>query len=216
MVYEDGYLYEGTGLYGQSALIKRDFKTWKIVKMIRLPDRYFGEGVALVGDHVIQLTWREHTGFVYDKETFRELRQFSYNMEGWGLTYDGTRLILSDGSDTLYFLDPNTFSTETQNPASVQVRDQGRPIHYINELEYIDGLIYANILGANYIAIISPQTGAVTGWINLTGLYTPAPSDEGNHVLNGIAYLPQSKHLLVTGKCWTRLFEIELVPLADQ
>jgi glutaminyl-peptide cyclotransferase len=208
LIYENGFLYEGTGLYHrQSRLIKRDFKTWEIVKQIRLPDQYFGEGITIVGDRIIQLTWQEHTGFVYDKNTFQELSRFSHAAEGWGLTYDGKRLILSDGSNTLYFLDPNTFAQTGQ----VRVTDRGRFLRNINELEYIDGLVYANILGDNRIIIISPQTGDVTGWINLNGLYTPPPGDDDNHVLNGIAYLPESKHLLVTGKCWTKMFEIVLI-----
>ncbi len=207
LVYDNGFLYEGTGLYGQSRLTQRDFTTLQIVKQIRLPSQYFGEGVALVGNRIIQLTWQEHTGFVYDKNTLHELTRFSFATEGWGLTYDGRRLILSDGSDRLFFLDPNTYAPTGQ----VRVTDRGRPLREINELEYIDGAVYANILGANYIAIIAPQTGAVTGWIDLTGLYTPPVNPEGNFVLNGIAWLPKTRHLLVTGKCWTKMFEIELV-----
>ena len=196
LVYENGLLYEGTGLYGRSKLIKRDFKTWSVVQQIELPAQYFGEGIALVGDRLVQLTWQEHVGFVYDKNTFARIGQFTVATEGWGLTFDGTRLILSDGSNTLSFLDPNTFASIGQ----VRVTDRGRPIREINELEYISDpaflgslqrsalpsnlqpptpVVLANILGANVIAIIAPQTGDITGWINLAGLYTPPAGRPG-------------------------------------
>ncbi len=236
LAYENGFLYEGTGLYGQSKLIKRDFKTWAVVKQIDLPGLYFGEGITLVGARIIQLTWQEHAGFVYDKNTLAEIRQFPLATEGWGLTYDGRRLILSDGSNVLSFLDPNTFSRLGQ----IRVTDRNRMVRFLNELEYISDpafiqtlkgvrdqgsgignlapetrtltpVLLANILGAYTIAIIAPQTGHVTGWIDLTGIYTPEPDAQDNFVLNGIAYLPENKHLLVTGKCWTKMFEIELV-----
>jgi glutamine cyclotransferase len=220
LIYEDGFLYEGTGLYGQSALYRRDLQTGRIVKSLRLPDRYFGEGITVLGDRLFQLTWQSGVGFVYTKDTFTPLREFQYTGEGWGLTCDGRRLILSDGTATLRFLDPNTFA-ET---GRLEVRDRGRPIPYLNELEYVadrpagaqpqegPGSICANIWGADRIAIIDPATGRVTGWIDLSGLY-PRPTDEqADDVLNGIAYLPQTKRLLVTGKRWPQLYEIELVP----
>ncbi len=208
LVYQDGYLYEGTGLYKQSILIKRNLEEDRIVKQLRLPDQYFGEGVTLFGDKVIQLTWKAQVAFVYDKETFRELDQFTYPGQGWGLTTDGKRLILSDGTYWLRFLDPNTYA-ET---GRIRVGDGRRPLRQINELEYIDGQIYANVLPTDYIAIISPETGRVTGWIDLTGLYIPPQYSPSNVVLNGIAYIPETKHLLVTGKCWPKMYEIELVP----
>jgi glutamine cyclotransferase len=226
LVYSDGFLYEGTGLYGRSTLTKRPFSTktsdpnsppdaapagyelGPIVKKTRLPDKYFGEGITLLGDKIIQLTWRSRIGFVYDKETLRQIETFTYDTQGWGLTHDGKRLILSDGTATIRFLDPNTYAEIGQ----LSVRDQRRPIRQINELEYIDGKIYANIWPTDYIAIISPQDGRVTGWIDLTGLHTPPPNDDNNVVANGIAYLPETKHLLVTGKHWPRMYEIELVP----
>jgi glutamine cyclotransferase len=133
LVYENGFLYEGTGLYGQSALYKRDLQTGKTIKMLRLPDKYFGEGITIFGDKLIQLTWQSKVGFVYKKDTFTPLSEFKYPTEGWGLTHDGKRLILSDGTSTLRFLDPNTYA-ET---GRVQVRDQGRPVAHINELEFI-------------------------------------------------------------------------------
>lgn len=209
LVYHDGSLYEGTGLYGQSILTKRELKTNQIVKKSRLPRKYFGEGITLFGDRIIQLTWKSRTGFSYDRKTFRLLDEFRYDTEGWGLTHDGTRLILSDGTDTLRFLDPNTFA-ET---GRLKIRSNGRPLRQINELEFIDGQIYANVLPTDYIAIIAPRTGRVTGWIDLRGLYS-SPRNASTSVLNGIAYIPETKHLLVTGKLWPKIYEIELVPLS--
>jgi glutamine cyclotransferase len=238
LVYEDGFLYEGTGLYGQSALYRRDLRTGRTVKSLRLPDRYFGEGITVFGDRLVQLTWQSGVGFVYTKDTFTPLREFQYAGEGWGLTHDGKHLILSNGTATLRFLDPNTFA-ET---GRLEVRDRGRLVPYLNELEYVadrppgaeappavnpeesppgagapppeegPGSIYANIWGADQIAVIDPATGRVTGWIDLSGLYPRSTDEQAENVLNGIAYLPQTKHLLVTGKRWPRLYEIELVP----
>ena len=207
LTYQDGFLYEGTGLYGKSVLTKRRLETNELIKRYRLPRQYFGEGITLFGDRIIQLTWKSRTGFTYAEETFRLLDEFRYDGEGWGLTHDGTRLIMSDGSDTLRFFDPNTFA-ET---GRIRVRSNGRPVRQLNELEYIDGQIYANVLPTDYIAIIAPATGRVTGWIDLRGLYTP-PREADTSICNGIAYLPESKHLLVTGKLWPRMYEIELVP----
>ncbi len=216
LVYEDGFVYEGTGLYGQSALYKRDLQTGKTVNMLRLADKYFGEGVTLFGDKLIQLTWQSKVGFVYTKGTLTPLREFKYRGEGWGLTHDGKRLILSDGTATLRFLDPNTYA-ET---GRLEVRDQGRPVERLNELEYVASppttppagpQIYANIWPTDQIVIIDPATGRVTGRIDMAGLWPPA-DEQGDSVLNGIAYLPQTQHLLVTGKLWPRMYEIELLP----
>jgi glutamine cyclotransferase len=205
LVYEDGVLYEGTGLQGESSLTKRDLETGEVLKRERLPRRYFGEGIAVLGDKVYQLTWQSHTGFVYDKATFRLLKDFKYPGEGWGLTHDGKSLIMSDGTATLRFLDPNTL-TETRR---IAVRDENGPVNQLNELEYIEGRVFANIWMSDMIAIIAPDTGRITGWIDLSGLY-PRPAGS-QAVLNGIAYLPQSHHLLVTGKLWPKLYEIELI-----
>ncbi|MDI6449454.1 glutaminyl-peptide cyclotransferase [Anaerobaca lacustris] len=207
LIYEEGFLYEGTGLYKQSALIKRDLEDNRIVKRLRLPDQYFGEGITILGDKIIQLTWKSQVAFVYDKTTFRELDRFTYRGRGWGLTTDGTRLILSDGTAMLRFFDPNTYAETGQ----LRVHYNGRPLRQINELEYIDGKVYANILPTDYIAILCPETGRVTGWIDLTGLYIPPPHSPSDIVLNGIAYRPETGRLLVTGKCWPRVYEIELV-----
>jgi glutaminyl-peptide cyclotransferase len=224
LVYEDGYLYEGTGLHGRSALTKRDLQTGQVLKTLRLPDHYFGEGITLFGGKLFQLTWQSGIGFRYDKDTFTPLGEFQYPGEGWGLTHDGRRLILSDGTATLRFLDPNT-CTEI---GRLVVRDGGRPVPNLNELEFLatppagiqpgtpaDGPhVYANIWPTERIAIIDAATGRVTGWIDLSGLYTPPAQERGESVLNGIAYLPETGRLLVTGKCWPRMFEIELVPAA--
>ncbi len=207
LIFEDGTLYEGTGLYGQSALIKRDLKTNAVLKKIRLPHQYFGEGITLFDDKIYQLTWQSRKGFIYDKKTFRSLDEFSYKTEGWGLTHDGKQLILSDGTAVLRFLDPNTFEETKQ----LTVTYTGHPVDELNELEFINGQIYANVLGTYFIAIISPKNGRVTGWIDLRGLYTLPPHMPSNNVLNGIAYLPESKHLLVTGKRWPMMYEIEPV-----
>lgn len=207
LVYEDGVLYEGTGLYGQSALTKRDLESGKLLKRERLPRRYFGEGIAVFRDKIIQLTWQSQTGFVYDKTTFRLLKEFKYPGEGWGLTHDGKQLIMSDGTATLRFLDPNTFA-ETRR---ITVRDGGRDIVELNDLEFIHGRIFANIWYSDSIAVISPETGQVTGWLDLTHLWPVSDRPSSQFVLNGIAFLPKSGHLLITGKCWPKLYEIEII-----
>jgi len=202
--------YEGTGLNGRSALIKRELKTGKLIKRERLPSKYFGEGITPFGKKVIQLTWKARKGFIYDKETFRVLDEFKYDDQGWGITYDGKHIVMSDGTPTLRFLDPNNFSEIRR----LRVTDRGRRVRGLNELEFVNGAIYANIWPTEYIAIIAPQTGRVVGWINLSGLCpVPAPRPS-NIVLNGVAYIPEKKHFLVTGKLWPRLYEIALVPQA--
>jgi glutamine cyclotransferase len=209
LTYENGILYEGTGLRGRSMLIKRELESGKLIKRERLPRKYFGEGITLFGDKLVQLTWKSRTGFVYDKKTFRALDEFKYTDQGWGIVYDGRRLIMSDGTSRLRILDPNTFAVTGR----IQVRHQGRNVRGLNEMEIIDGQIYANIWPTEYIAIIAPKTGNVTGWINLTGLCPVPEPRSSNIVLNGIAYRSETRHLLVTGKCWPKLYEIELVPL---
>jgi len=222
LAYEDGFIYEGTGLYGQSALYKRDLQKGTIVKTLRLPDQYFGEGITLFGDKLIRLTWQSNIGFVYTKDSFTPLREFNYPGEGWGLTHDDRHLILSDGTDTLRILDPNTYA----EIGRIEVHDQGRPVPHLNELAYVtpppSGVvdpqpaaagpqIYANVWPTDQIAIIDPKTGRVTAWIDMSGLWTPPAEEQGESVLNGIAYLPETRHLLVTGKRWPRMYEIELV-----
>ncbi len=207
LVFDNSVLYEGTGLYGHSTLRKVDLDTGSFFQAVDLPANVFGEGITLFGDKVIQLTWREKTGYVYDKASFQLLQQFAYDTEGWGLTHDGARLIMSDGSSTLYFLDPITFA----RTGSLSVRYNGRAVNRLNELEYVNGEILANIWQEDRVARIAPDTGRVKGWINLGGLLT-AEERASADVLNGIAYDVQGGRLFVTGKLWPKLFEIRLLP----
>ena len=205
LVIEDGVLYEGTGLTGESTLRRVDLETGDILQIHELPSNLFGEGITVFGDSVIQLTWQSHEGFVYDKDSFELLQEFSYPTEGWGITTDGNRLIMSDGTANLYFLDPETFEKVGQ----VEVHDNGT-VTNLNELEYINGKVYANIWLTDKIAIIDPNTGQVTGWIDLTGIYTQENSNPDS-VLNGIAYDAEGERLFVTGKFWSQLFQIKLI-----
>jgi glutaminyl-peptide cyclotransferase len=205
LAYDNGSLYEGTGLYGNSTIRRVELETGKVLQTYALPPQLFGEGITIVGNRIVQLTWKSHVGFVYDKNTFALLQDFNYSTEGWGITFDGNRLIMSDGTANLYFLDPETF----QKVGQIQVHDTA-PVTELNELEYIQGEIYANIWTEQRIAIINPQTGDVRAWINLTGLYNP-PDQNPNSVLNGIAYDATGNRLFVTGKMWPALYEIKLV-----
>ncbi len=207
LVLENGVLYEGTGLYGKSSLRKVDLETGKVLQVHRLPSAYFGEGITILGDTIIQLTWQSKSGFVYDKNSFEVLREFTYKTEGWGITNDGKRLIMSDGTSTLYFLDANTFIVTSH----VQVYDSNVTVANLNELEYIRGQVYANVWHTDSIAIIDPNSGRVTGWIDLSGLLPPKTDGMPVDVLNGIAYDTEAGRLFVTGKLWPSLFEIELV-----
>jgi glutaminyl-peptide cyclotransferase len=206
LVFDDGTLYEGTGLRGQSTLRRVDLETGNVTQIYSLPSHLFGEGITIFGDKIIQITYTSKKGFVYDKTSFDLLQEFSYSTEqGWGITHDGSKLIMSVGNATLYFLDPETLQITGQ----VEVIDQ-EPVTRLNELEYIDGMVYANIWMTEKIAIINPETGHVTGWINLKGLKTAENSTAD--VLNGIAYDAKTDRLFVTGKLWSNLYEIELVP----
>lgn len=203
LVYADEVFYEGTGLHGRSSLRRVDPPTGQVQQKVDLAPSYFGEGVALVGDTLYQLTWKEHTALAYDRRSFAAAGQFTYTTEGWGLTYDGRSLIMSDGSNILYFRDPVTF----EETGRVQVFDGARPVTLLNELEFIDGEVYANVWQTDCIARIDPQTGRVTAWIDLAGLRPPQTD-----VLNGIAYDAGQGRLFVTGKLWPHLYEIALVP----
>ncbi|MBI3951863.1 MAG: glutaminyl-peptide cyclotransferase [Acidobacteria bacterium] len=211
LIFDNKFLYESTGLNERSSLRKVELETGKVLQMYSLPDEYFGEGLALWQDKLIQLTWLSFKGFVYDKESFRQLREFLYPAEineGWGITHDDTRLIMSDGTSKIYFLNPETF----ERIGRIEVHDNGVPVDRLNELEYIKGEIYANRWLTNQIYRISPQTGQVLGRIDLTGLLSEEDRAQGVDVLNGIAYDAGHDRLFVTGKLWPRLFEIELVP----
>jgi len=206
LIYRDGFLIESTGRKGQSTLRKVKLETGEVVQQVRLDPRYFAEGLASVGRRLIQLTWQSNVAFVYDTATFNMERTFSYPGEGWGLTDDGTRLIMSDGSDTLRLLDPATF----RERARISVRDGPAVVRNLNELEFVNGEVYANIWHTNRIARIAPDSGRVTGWIDLTGLLSTVYQLEPEAVLNGIAYDARGDRLFVTGKLWPKLFEIEV------
>jgi glutamine cyclotransferase len=208
LVYADGYLYEGTGLYGSSELRQEVLTTGVVVQRRALSAQYFGEGVAVYGNKIAELTWQSHTGFVLDRATFALQGQFGYSWEGWGLTYDGSRLIMSDGTPTIHFLDPATL----QPTGQITVTAEGQGVRNLNELEWVNGEIYANVWMTDRIARISPATGDVTGWIDLTGLRPAGTYGNPDAVLNGIAYDVAGNRLFVTGKLWPSLFEIQLVP----
>jgi glutamine cyclotransferase len=206
LVYNNGSFFESTGGYGTSTLRKVDLETGQVTKEFKLTDQFFGEGLTQINNELLQLTWQENTGFIYEKNTFDPIGNFSYATEGWGLTYDGSNLIMSDGTSNLYFLNPTTY----QEVRQINVLDGNNSITYINELEYVNGDIYANIWLTEKIAIINPQNGQIKGWINMTGLYQPQGS---NDVLNGIAYDQQSNRLFVTGKNWPNIYEIKILPI---
>ncbi|MCC9076139.1 glutaminyl-peptide cyclotransferase [Litorilinea aerophila] len=208
LVFFDGFLYEGTGLRGRSSLRKVELESGQVLQQVDLPDQYFGEGIALWEDRIFQLTWQARVGFVYDRESFSLLEEFAYATEGWGLTQDGTHLIMSDGTANLYFLEPTTLEVVRQ----VEVRDGAQPVTRLNELEYVEGEIYANIWQTDRIARIDPASGQVVAWVDLAGLLPPADRGQPVDVLNGIAYDSEAKRLFVTGKLWPKLFEIELIP----
>ncbi|MEO8097661.1 MAG: glutaminyl-peptide cyclotransferase [Acidobacteriota bacterium] len=202
----DGQMYESTGLNGKSNIRRVDLETGRVMQIQNVPQQYFGEGLAAIDDRLIELTWQNGVGFVYDRKTFKMLKIFPYSGEGWGLTSDGKRLILSDGTENLRFLDPTTL----KETGRVAVTDAGRPIKELNELEYIRGEVWANVWQTNRIARINIQTGRVTSWINLTGIL-PVMDTPGTDVLNGIAYDAQRDRIFITGKLWPKLFEIKVV-----
>lgn len=197
--------YESTGLEGESTLRRVRISTGETLQRIDVPPQYFAEGLAMVGDELLQLTYKHQLGFVYDRTTFKQKRTFPYQNEGWGIAYDGrARLVMSDGSDTLTFLDPRTLAPLQ----TLRVHDAGRPVRNLNELEWIEGEIWANVWMTDRIARISPNTGEVNAWLDLSSLYPRAerrpPSDE----LNGIAYDPATRRIYITGKKWPRLYQI--------
>ncbi|MBT9612659.1 MAG: glutaminyl-peptide cyclotransferase [Burkholderiales bacterium] len=204
LVWDRGLLYESTGRYGHSTLSVRELKTGRVLRRHDLPKAMFGEGIALVGDEIIQLTWQEHQAFVYDKASLRLKRTLPYAWEGWGLAYDGRHLIASDGSAQLRFLDPATLHEVRR----LNVTDGGQHIDQLNELEYVKGEILANVYGSDRIARISPQTGRVLAWIELAYLFPEQQRPARDAVLNGIAYDAAQDVLIVTGKHWPKLFVI--------
>ena len=203
----DGVLYEGTGQVGQSSIRKVELATGKVLQQRDVPAPHFGEGITVWKNDLIELTWQTHVAFVYDRATFQPKKQFNYPGEGWGLTQDANGLIMSDGSDELRILDPLTFGERR----CIKVTAVGAPLRNLNELEYVKGEIFANVWQTDYIARIAPDTGKVSGYIDLRGLLTAAER-AGTDVLNGIAYDAGHDRLFVTGKWWPRLYEIRVRP----
>jgi glutaminyl-peptide cyclotransferase len=207
LAFENGILYEGTGMREESSVRRVDLKTGNILLAYKMPGQYFGEGITIYKDTIIQLTLDSEKGFIYNKNTLEPIKEFTYKGQGWGITNDGTHLIMSDGTPTLQLLDPSTFEiTQT-----VEVKENGTPVDMINELEYVNGKIYANIWMSNRIAIINPD-GKVSGWLDLTGLLDRQAYGDTPDVLNGITYDEKTGHLFVTGKLWPVLFEIVAEP----
>ncbi len=206
LVYENNFLYEGTGQWGTSSLRKIIMEKNEIIQTVNLASNIFGEGICIIDDNIFQLTWRNNQGFVYDKKSFKLIREFEYFTEGWGLTTDGEKLIMSDGSNIIYFLDKDYFSEIER----IEVYDNKGPVNMLNELEYIKGEIFANIYGQDYIVIIDAKTGKVNGKINTESIRPEGVVKNSEHAFNGIAV--KGNNLLVTGKYWPVLYEIEIIP----
>jgi glutaminyl-peptide cyclotransferase len=205
--FSGGYLYESTGLNGESSIRKVDLATGAVIKQMPLSTVYFGEGITLFGGRLFQLTYQNGIGFVYGAKEWQPLANFHYSGEGWALTHDDKRLIMSDGSSALRFLDPAT----QRELGRILVRDGARPVANVNELEYIEGEIWANVWQTDLIARIDPRSGQIDSWVDLTGLLKPADRSPNTDVLNGIAYDARNKRVFVTGKRWPKLFEIRVV-----
>ncbi|MES2299191.1 MAG: glutaminyl-peptide cyclotransferase [Pseudomonadota bacterium] len=214
LFFKDGVLYESTGLNGRSSVRKVELASGKVIDKHALPDDVFGEGIAEAGGELFSLTWTSHVGYVFDFKGFKQKRQFSYGGEGWGLTSDGHQLYMSDGSAVIRVLNPANFSEQRH----IQVMAEGKPVTRLNELEWVDGQIFANVWGTDVIARIDPASGEVLGWIDLGTLLEPSKrgTESADAVLNGIAYDSKHHRLFVTGKLWPKLFEIELVRLQNR
>lgn len=204
LVWHAGTFYESAGLYGESDVRQVDPETGEVLRERPVDAAFFAEGLALVDDRLIQITWQESTAFVYDRDTFEPVGEFSYETEGWGLCYDGAQLVMSDGTANLYFRDPDSFALER----TVEVRVAGQPQIYLNELECVGDRVYANIWTTDYILIINPANGRAEGVIYAGKLLTPEEAAGGADVLNGIAYNPETEHFYITGKKWPKLFEV--------
>jgi glutamine cyclotransferase len=206
LVFRNGEWLEGTGLFGQSTLREVEIKTGRVLKSVALAKEYFGEGLAVIGDRAYQLTWQNHKGFVYDADTFRFEREFTYEGEGWGLATDGHSLVLSDGTSRIRFLDPATF----QVTRTIDVVMDGKPVRMLNELEWVKGEIFANLWQTDEIVRIDPATGQVRGVIDCAGLLPAGERSDDGAVLNGIAYDEATDRLFFTGKLWPKIFEVRL------
>lgn len=211
LIIHEGILYESAGLYGQSTLRRVELESGKVKKKVKLDNTIFAEGLTLLGDRLYQLSWTNQKGFVYSIKDFKQAGEFAYDGEGWGLTNDGTHLILSDGSNSLRFLEPTTGKLVRM----VSVMDGMHPIHELNELEFVKGEVWANIWHTDRIVRIDPANGKVLGWIDLAGLLPAARQQSPENVLNGIAYDAQHDRIFVTGKRWSRIFEIKLKPKTE-
>ncbi len=207
LFYKDGFLYEGTGQKGASSIRKVEPETGKILQSVNLEEKHFGEGITFFNNKIYQLTWKSEVGFIYDFTTFKQIRTFNYNTQGWGLTTNGKELIMTDGSNVIYFMDPEGF-TEIRH---IEVFDNKEAIDSLNELEYINGDIYANVYMTDKIVIIDPKTGMVKGVIDFKGLLKDSDRTNDVDVLNGIAWDEAGKRLYVTGKLWPKLYQVELV-----
>jgi len=208
--YRDGVLYEGTGLVSRSALRKIKLDTGQVLQSFDLPQPFFGEGITVLNQQVVQLTWQSQTGFIYDKSSFRVLKSFSYPGEGWGMTNDGKQIYMSDGTSQIRVWDPVSFKEIRR----ISVTDGGKPVNALNELEFVRGEIWANVWQTDRIARISPVDGRVLGWIDLSGILPKAERATADAVLNGIAYDSATDRIFVTGKLWPKLFEIKVIPKA--
>jgi len=206
--YRDGFLYEGTGMTGRSSVRKVELATGRVVQKYDVPPPFFGEGITVLNQQILQLTWQSQTGFVYDKSSFRVLRSFNYPGEGWGFANDGKQIYMSDGTAEIRVWDPATLK-ETRR---ITVKDGATPVTQLNELEWVKGEIYANVWQTDRIARISPVNGRVLGWIDLSGIISKSERPKSDAVLNGIAYDAARDRLFVTGKLWPKIFEIRLVP----
>jgi glutaminyl-peptide cyclotransferase len=207
--FTQGLLLQGGSLYGKSSLREVDPKTGAVRRKVPVAAEYFAEGLALVDDHLIQITWKEEKALVYDRSDFKPAGEFRYDGEGWGLCYDGTRIVMTDGSDRLTFRDPKTFATIS----TLNVTREGKPVPQLNELECVDGLVYANVWQTDEILRIDPRDGRVTAVVDASGLLTPEERQKAD-VLNGIAWDPAAKTFLITGKLWPKMFEVRFVPAA--
>lgn len=208
LLVSQGHWIESTGGYGTSGIRRVERESGKILKRTDLPADFFGEGAAEMDGKIYQLTWQSQRGFIYDTKTLRKLDEFQYQGEGWGLTNDASSLIMSNGSDRLRYLDPKTFHVWRELP----VRINGEPVNLLNELEFIEGEIFANVWHTDRIVRINPKDGNVIGVIDLTGIDAKEKRRDPQHVLNGIAYDPKTGEMFVTGKCWPKIYQIRLVP----
>lgn len=208
LIWFNNTLYEGTGWFGESRLMKMNLETGKSTQKINIPDEYFGEGITILDNKIYQLTWEQHKVFVYDLSTFKKIKEFDWNMQGWGITHNGKQLLISTGDSNIYFVNPETFAIER----TLGVYDNNGYLSNLNELEFVNGSIYANVYLRDYIAKINPETGLVEGRLDFTGLLqkTGQPITEETDVLNGIAFNPATNSFYITGKRWPALYEIKL------